>query len=297
MGESEAHVRLSTFHSSPPTILATFAHPDDEAFGSGGTFARYAAAGSRVVLVCATRGEVGEISDAALATPETLGDVREGELRCAAAALGISEVILLGYRDSGMVGTADNADERAYVNAPSDEVVHRLTGVIRAERPSVIVTFDPTGAYGHPDHIAIHHHSVAALRAAADEAFAPELGPSWQAARLAYVALPRSAFRQMRDALAAQGDDVTMFERFEEAGVGSEDDELHIRIDVSAHVDAKNRAFECHRTQFGGDSLFERVPAELMRQIMSQEYFTLGWPARTSGDEQAPLLDGLLAGL
>lgn len=279
------------------TILATFAHPDDETFGSGGTLARYAAAGSRVVLVCATRGEVGEISDPALATPETLGAVREGEMHCAATALGISEVIFLGYRDSGMAGTDDNANERAYVNAPADEVVRRLVEIVRAEQPQVILTFDPTGAYGHPDHIAIHQHSVAALHSAADSGYAPELGSAWQVARLLYVALPRSTFRGMRDALAAQGDDVSMFEQFEERGIGSEDEEIHIQLDVSEHVDAKSAAFECHRTQFGGDTPFQRVPRDVMRRLMSREHYIIGWPDQPSGTAPAQQLDDLLAGL
>ncbi len=98
------------------TLLAVFAHPDDEAFGVGGTLARYAAQGVRVVLACATRGEAGQISDPSLATPENLGRVREEELRCAARALGVREVIFLGYRDSGMAGDRRNADPRAYVS-------------------------------------------------------------------------------------------------------------------------------------------------------------------------------------
>jgi N-acetyl-1-D-myo-inositol-2-amino-2-deoxy-alpha-D-glucopyranoside deacetylase len=279
----------------PPTILATFAHPDDETFGSGGTFARYAAAGSRVVLVCTTRGEVGEISDPALATPETLGEVREEELRCAARALGMSEVIFLGYRDSGMIGTADNSHERAYVNAPPDEVIHQLVGIIRRERPAVIVTFDPTGGYGHPDHIAIHQQTVAALHAAADPAVAPDLGPAWQVSRLCYIAILRSALRQMRDALAELGEDVTMFDELEASDAGTADEDVTIQIDVSEHVDAKAAAFECHRTQFAGDGPFQRVPPEVMRRIMSVEHFTIGWPEHRI--QPGEMLDDLLAGL
>src|SRR3954449_13218879 len=113
------------------TLLAIFAHPDDEAFTTGSRLATYAAAGAEVVLVCAPRGEVGEISDPALATPETLGQVREGELRCATAALGLSDLILLNYRDSGMIGTAYNTDPRAFMNAEADEVVSQLVGIIR----------------------------------------------------------------------------------------------------------------------------------------------------------------------
>src|SRR5512136_446111 len=113
------------------TLLALFAHPDDEAFGTGGTIAHYASDGTCVTLVCTTRGEVGEIAEGTGATPETLGEVREAELRCAAETVGVRELIFLGYRDSGMAGTPENADPRAYVNAPADEVVPRLVGIIR----------------------------------------------------------------------------------------------------------------------------------------------------------------------
>ncbi len=125
-----------------PRLLATFAHPDDEGFGTGGTLAHYAAAGGQAGLVCATRGEVGEISDPDLATPETLPEVREAELRCAGQKLGLSELTFLGYRDSGMAGTPENEDLRAFANAPAAEVVARLVGLIRRWRPQVIVTFD-----------------------------------------------------------------------------------------------------------------------------------------------------------
>ena len=102
----------------PRSLLAVFAHPDDETFGGGGLLAKYAAEGVRVSPVCATRGEVGEISDPALATRENLGEVREGELRAACRVLGIEEPIILGYRDSGMAGTSDNADSRAFSKQP-----------------------------------------------------------------------------------------------------------------------------------------------------------------------------------
>ena len=110
------------------TLLALFAHPDDEAFGTGGTLSQYAAAGADVILVCTTRGEVGEIAEGTGATPETLGEVREAELRCAAETVGVRELIFLGYRDSGMAGTPENAHPRAIVNAPAEEVVPHSWG-------------------------------------------------------------------------------------------------------------------------------------------------------------------------
>ncbi len=102
------------------TILACFAHPDDEVFGTGGTFLHYAAQGATIHLVCATRGDVGEVSDPSLATAQTIAQVRTEELRCSARTLGIQEPIHLDYRDSGMAGTPENEDPRAFINAPAD---------------------------------------------------------------------------------------------------------------------------------------------------------------------------------
>ena len=154
--------------NSKKSFLAIFAHPDDEAFGTGGLLALTAARGHKTALVTATRGEVGEISAPALANPENLGQVREQELREAAAVLGVSELVILDYRDSGMVGTEDNEHLKALAKADADEVIGQLVGIIRRLKPDVVVTFDENGGYGHPDHIAIHKHTVVAYHAAGD---------------------------------------------------------------------------------------------------------------------------------
>ena len=108
--------------SSRKRLLAIFAHPDDETFGAGSTLAHYASLGVDVSLVCATRGEVGEIAPGVDATPDTLGQVREQELRAALKILGVRSLTLLGYRDAGMEGTADNRNSSAFINAPEPEV-------------------------------------------------------------------------------------------------------------------------------------------------------------------------------
>jgi len=237
-------------------LLAAFAHPDDEAFGTGGTLAYYAARGVDVTLVCATRGEVGEIADESLATPETLGSVRENELRCAAGILGVGELVFLGYRDSGMAGAPENGDERAFVNIPAEQIISRLVGIIRRAQPDVIVTFEPNGGYGHPDHIAIHRHTVAAFHAAADPARYPEQGQPWQTPHLFYTAIPRSFFADMREQLNAMGVDTSDFARFEKAGIGWPDDQVHATLNVARYIEAKWAALNCHRTQFGPNNLF-----------------------------------------
>src|SRR5512143_3527740 len=155
------------------TVLGCFAHPDDEGLVTG-AFARYIEEGVRCALVCATRGEVGEIAPGHSATPETLGEVREQELRAAMTHINLNEIYFLGYRDSGMDGTAENQDARAFINAPDDEVVGKLVRLIRTIKPQVLVTFDPKGGYGHPDHIKIHHATMAAFDKSGDPTAYPE---------------------------------------------------------------------------------------------------------------------------
>src|SRR4051812_41971645 len=133
------------------SLLACYAHPDDEQ-GVSGTMAKAVQDGYRVGILMTTRGEEGEIADPALATAENLGEVREGEMRCAAAALGIPDenVFFVDYRDSGMQGTAPNQNPAASMNADEEEAVGRLVRVIREFRPAVLLTFDAFGGYGHP---------------------------------------------------------------------------------------------------------------------------------------------------
>lgn len=264
------------------TIVAFFAHPDDEVFGTGATLAHYAASGVRVVLVCATRGEVGEIADESLATPETLPQVREAELRCSADTLGINEVILLDYRDSGMVGTPENEDLRAFINAPANEVVAQLTAILEKERPQVVITFDPHGGYGHPDHIAIHTHTVTAV----DSLSNPP--------RLFFSAIPRSFFGEMRQRLQAMGQDTSELDRFQELGeVGWLDEQVHATLDVGDGIEAKWAAFHCHRTQFSGDTFFFRLPEADVKQMLSREHYILARPQPEPGLK----LDDLFANL
>jgi LmbE family N-acetylglucosaminyl deacetylase len=275
------------------SLLAVFAHPDDEAFGTGGTLSRYAAEGVQVYLVCATRGEAGEISDPGYATPETLGQVRENELRCAAETMGIAEPIFLDYCDSGMDGTPENQNPRAFINAPAKEVISRLVGVMRRLRPEVVTTFEPNGGYGHPDHIAIHRYTVAAFHAAADSARYPELGSHWQASRLFYNAIPRSFFLSMRDQMAALGMDTSDLKDFDDPKTGWPDDQVHVKLDVSSTVESKWEALRCHRTQFGPGNLFHRLPDDQVKKLMSWEYFTLAWPEPEPGLHWSSLFENL----
>lgn len=268
-----------------PTLLAIFAHPDDEAFGTGGTLSYYATSGYRVVLACATRGEAGEIAHPSLATPESLGDVREAELRCSAHTMGFDEVLFLDYCDSGMDGTDMNKDRTAYINAPDEEVVRKLVEIIRDVKPDVVLTFEPYGIYGHPDHMAIHRHAVAAFHAAADAKQFPAASSSWQSSRLFYTAVPRSFFESMAKLL----DEPEAFKDFK----GWPDDQIHVQMDISQHIQAKWDALLCHATQFGEDNGFRKVSREEAWKILSHETFALDWPEPNPGEKLKDLFEGL----
>ena len=260
------------------SMLVVFAHPDDEAFATGGTLAKYASAGVRTTLVCATRGEVGEISDPVLATPNTLPSVREQELLCSAETLGIEEVVFLGYRDSGMIGTPDNEHPDAFILANEEEVIAKLVGIMRQVKPQIVLTFEPNGGYGHPDHIAIHNHTVSAFHKAAREDYGVELGEAWRSDRLIYTAIPKSFFMDMRSRLQGLGEDTSDLDRFDETGFVWPDDQVDVEVDVSEVVERKWSALQCHQTQFGPDNLFRRLPDEDAKALMSREYFAIAWP-------------------
>lgn len=163
--------------TAAPRLLLVHAHPDDESLWTGGTIARYAAAGVQVTLVTCTLGEEGEIipdslrelaSDAA----DQLGGYRIGELRAACAALGVSDHRWLGgvgrWRDSGMAGVPANDHPRAFASGDLAEQADALAAVIAEVRPQVVVTYGPDGGYGHPDHIRAHEVTMAACAATAD---------------------------------------------------------------------------------------------------------------------------------
>ncbi len=279
----------------PPTvsglsILAVYAHPDDEGFGSGGTLAMLAAGGARITLVCATNGDAGEISDPELATPETLAEVRREELRQAMTVIGVTDVRFLDYRDSGMEGTEDNNHPRALHQADAGPVVDQLVSIIREVRPDVVITFDPTGGYGHPDHTAVHRHTRRAFDLAGSHecpGAPPRGGQARPPALLYYVCFPRSNFRrlwqQMRDAGITPP-----FASLEVESLGTPDEATTTVVDVSAFVDTKIASLNCHRTQMDPNGPFSRLPQEMVREMMSTEYYSLAFPQ--GPDDAADLL-------
>ena len=266
------------------TLLVALAHPDDETFGTGGLMARAVDEGHRVVIVCATRGEVGEIADPSLATPETLGEVRERELRAAAGALGVGEVRFLGFRDSGMAGTPENADPRALVNAPPDDVILPLVRVMREIEPAVVVTFEPGGIYGHPDHVTISERATAAVDAAADPKRWPDAGSPFRVPRLYHVALPKSVLRRFKDQAAQAGVQWGLADamRIEQA---VDDSEIDAALDVTPWIARKKAAVAAHATQLG---TVTKMPEGFTENMFSREWFVLA-----KGERDGELLAGL----
>lgn len=261
------------------TLLVALAHPDDETFGSGGLMARAVEEGHRVVIVCATRGEVGEIADPALATPETLGAVREAELRSAARALGVGDVRVLGHRDSGMAGTPENEHPQALLNADPETVVGQLVREIRDVRPDVVVTFEPGGIYGHPDHMVISQRVTAAVeRAAAGDGD----GTPHRVARLYYIAVPRSVVRMFKDFAEQSG---AQWGAGMDVDAAPDDSEITARVDVTPWIERKKAAVLAHATQEG---TVKGMPDDFRDRMFATEWFML---ARGSRDGE------MLAGL
>lgn len=259
---------------STKRLLGVYAHPDDEG-GLSGTILHYATRGVEPGLVYATRGEVGEISDPALATPENLGEVREGEMRAAAEVLGVNNLWFLGYRDSGMAGTPENNDPRAFAQASAADVVGKLVAIIRQFRPQVLVTFDETGGYGHPDHIAIYRHTTSAFYAAADAVQYPEHGPAHMVSKLYYSGFPRSSLRQMAEWMQAEGYSGGPFSKLDPDKLGLPDELISVRINVEPWVETKDRSWGMHRTQINLDNPMAKIPPEMRRKWRAYEYFQL----------------------
>ena len=256
------------------TLMAVHAHPDDEAIGTGGVLARYADEGLRTVLVTCTGGEVGEISDSTLATPETLAAVRRRELERACALLHVGRLHLLGYRDSGMMGTPDNDHPSSFYQASLEEATARLVTLVRRERPQVLVTYDEHGFYGHPDHIRAHQITVAAFEAASDPARWPDAGPPWRPAKLYYTAVARSAIKNLRRVMSEAGIE-TPFGDGPEPEIGIADELITTQVDVSAQVERKRQALMAHATQMGPEVFFAKMPPALFHRIFARESFQL----------------------
>jgi len=249
------------------SLLAVFAHPDDESLICGGTLARYAAAGVAVTLVCATRGQAGDSADPAVASAEMLAAAREAELREAAAALGVADVRLLDYRDGTLA------------EVPFPEGAERLGALVAATRPTVVITFGPEGVYGHPDHVAVHRWTKEAFhlaRSAEGEPAAADGRPR----RLYYCAPPRSWYR----ALSERARVLSLPDRYGPMldWLGVPDELVTARLDVAAAAPARMAAIRAHVTQREINEPFFVLPDADMLELLAAEWFTRSWPPMPS---------------
>jgi N-acetyl-1-D-myo-inositol-2-amino-2-deoxy-alpha-D-glucopyranoside deacetylase len=261
-----------------PGLVAVHAHPDDEAISTGGLLARAAEAGWRTAVITCTGGEQGEIVDDAMDAAEVaprLAEVLRAALAEALAALGAGEPILLGYRDSGMRGDPANHDPGSFWRAPFDEAVGRLVTWLRRLRPTLVVTYDAFGLYGHPDHLQAHRTTLCAVEAAAVPALYPHAGPAWRTAALDLATVPRGAVATANRLLAEHGISSPFGTETEpsQLTVGIPDEEVDLAVDVRAWLSAKQAALRAHRSQIAVDSLFLNVPEDLAEAMFGTEWF------------------------
>ena len=264
------------------TLVLVHAHPDDEAISTGGAMMKAHADGHRVVLVTATRGEVGEIHNMdEKATRPHLGGVRTKELEKAAGILGVNRSVFLGYRDSGMVGTADNENPESFHQAPLDEAAGRLEAILREERPEVVVTYAEDGTYGHPDHIKAHHVTNAALDLLEKE--------GWRPRKLYYTVIPRSAMKAFAESLPEEARQDNIGSRIQ----GTPDELITTKVDVGDYVDRKRAAFGAHVSQNDPNSWFASIAEEIYRLAFGTEYYQLARGKPASDLPESDLFAGI----
>ncbi len=301
-------------------LLLVHAHPDDEVMATGGTIARSVAEGRRVDLVVCTGGEEGEIHDPDLDPVEAqprLKEIRRTELQCSVDALGAPatgdgaiNLHLLGYRDSGMMGTPPNERPDAFWQADLDAATEQVVRVIRASRPSVLVRYDERGGYGHPDHIQAHRVAVAAAEAAADPNRYPDAGPPHRVRKVYQTSFSRERWLGLMATMNARGlrlpwdfeDEIVQLaagrpldelypadvEALRQVGqtlaagaeVGEGFGTLRVRdslheVDISDWLEVKRAAMSCHRTQRQDMGWALELPPDLQAAALGVEVYVL----------------------
>ncbi len=243
------------------TIVSFHAHPDDESIGTGGTLARASAAGHRVVLVFATRGELGEPVPGVLAEGEQLAMRRSAECYVSAAALGAKRVEFLGYTDSGMMGEPSNDAPFCFWQAPVEHAARRLAVILDEEEPDVLTAYDDNGGYGHPDHIQVHRVGKRAAELSGVPVFAQgTINRDWMLRGL--------------KARAASDDwqppDVSNF--------GRPEAEITHRVEAVDFVEQKRASMRAHASQMGPDHFMLAMPDPVFAMGMGTEFYIVDPP-------------------
>ncbi|WP_353112748.1 N-acetyl-1-D-myo-inositol-2-amino-2-deoxy-alpha-D-glucopyranoside deacetylase [Microbacterium sp.] len=265
-------------------VLLAHAHPDDESCATGGTIARLLAEGNGVTVVTSTQGEQGKIAVPALQhlhvdEDDALGPERARELADAMAALGVTDHRYLGgpgrYRDSGRMGIPANDRPDAFWQADLDEAGLMMAAIIRETRPEAVITYDPNGGYGHPDHIQTHRVAMRGVELAADPEAALD-APVWDVPLVYWTAVPRRLIVDELTELASHAEELGLWVDPDPAeypdGV-HEDDDIDVEFDVSAHLAAKSAALDCHRTQLTVKGPYWVLASGRGMRIQDREWF------------------------
>jgi LmbE family N-acetylglucosaminyl deacetylase len=261
-------------------LLGVFAHPDDESYGAGGTLARYAEEGADVYAIIATDGAAGSVSTSqAVEEGQTLTEIRAAELATAASILGLTDYWNLGYHDSGMRGSPENDHPRALMVQPLDRVVHELVGLMRRLRPQVVITHDPYGGYGHPDHIQVSRTTTKAFEACRA---GPDPGQSYTPQKLYYTTFDRRGLRFFVKLMLLLRQDPTAFGRNKDIdllAIAETNLPVSAKIDTSAYSTRREEAIQAHASQYSDPSGMMRVLNLLLNRFFStRESYSRAFP-------------------
>ncbi len=262
-------------------LLAVLAHPDDESFGMGGTLAYYARHGVQVYLVCATRGEVGDVDPEMMDGYQSVGELREFELRCAASTLGLAGVFFLNYRDSGMSGSPDNKHPQALAAQDTEEVAAEVVHYIRLLKPQVVVTFDPIGGYRHPDHIAIQRATEKAFYLSSDPNLKTDGLQPFAPRKLYFNTMPKTLLKFGVFWMRVTGKDPHKMGKngdIDLASIAEVTFPVNAVVDYRSVADVRDKASACHASQGGGGQITGGLVGALRRTFAARENFMRAYP-------------------
>jgi mycothiol S-conjugate amidase len=208
---------------------------------------------------------------------EKMSELRQAELETAADMLGVERLYMLGYRDSGMPGTPANDRPEAFCNADPDEVVGKLVEIIRTEKPEVVLSYDESKGYEHPDHVRIHELGARAFHEAGDPAAFPDAGPPWAPSKLYYFAtFSKQRFEMVHKGAEARGIKSPFEDWLKEwDNRDFEDPKITTQIDVKDYIDLRTKALLAHATQIDPDSFWFAIPDEITKEVYPWEDYTL----------------------
>jgi mycothiol S-conjugate amidase len=242
--------------------------------------ARYAAEGVRVALVCATGGEEGDILNARMDKPgikERMPELRRAELETACDILGVAQIYYLGYRDSGMPRAPSNDYPNAFWKADPEEAVGKLVEIIRSEKPQVVLSYDESRGYEHPDHVRVHEWGRRAFDEAGDPSRFPNRGEPWQPAKLYYFAtFSKKRMEALHEAAIAEGIESPFagwLENWDQ--MGFQDPEITTQVDVADYIETRSKALLAHATQIDPDSFWFAIPDDMQQKVYPWEDYTL----------------------